>query len=454
MQKKKITSILCIALCAVLCACSAQVPSDILYSTQNPESTNDTIATIEDSHKDNGSDLTSDTGTESQSESGSHSQSAADTSTETDTPKATDSTTNDKTDTTPPEEGPVRIVMVGDILMHDPVIASGKQGTGYNFDHLFSNIRDEISSADIAMLNQEVIIAGEKYGIQGYPRFNSPFELADAIADAGFDVALHATNHTLDKGADAMRDCLDYWRGEHPEVKVLGMHASEQEAREICVIEKNGIRIAVLNYTYYAINPAGQSAIDKEPYLVDRLIESEVTADLRAADAAADFTVVAVHWGTEYKHTPSQDQKKWAALFLREGVDLVLGTHPHVLQPVEWLKGSDGQRMLVYWSLGNFVNCTESSGKGIGARMLGAMSDVTIEKDEKGNVYISEASAIPLITHITSAKGGITTYRFDAYTQDMLQKNLATEKDSGFTYSYIVSHYDEMLGEFMKKKQD
>ena len=107
--------------------------------------------------------------------------------------------------------------------------------------------------------------------------------------------------------------------------------------------------------------------------------------------------------------------------------------------------------MLVYWSLGNFVNSTESSGKGIGARMLGAMSDVTIEKDENGNVYISKASAIPLITHLTSEKQGITTYKFEDYTKEMLEKNLTVQKDPDFTYDYIVSHYSEMLGSFMKK---
>lgn len=410
--------------------------SDGTYSTQSTESTHDTIDTLEYIKGDNGS--------VSQSES----ESDPDTSKE---PSTSDSTTDNGTEQAPVEQGPVRMVMVGDILMHDPVIASGKQGDGYNFDHLFFNVRDEIGSADIAMLNQEVIIAGEKYGIQGYPRFNSPFELADAIAYAGFDVALHATNHTLDKGSDAMRDCLNYWREEHPSVKVLGMNASEEESNEICVIEKNGIRIAVLNYTYYAINPAGQSAIDKEPYLVNRLVESKVIADLRAANDAADFIVVAVHWGTEYSHTPSKEQKKWANLFLSEGVDLVLGTHPHVLQPIEWMEGADGHRMLVYWSLGNFVNSTESSGKGIGARMLGAMSDVTIEKDENGKAYISKAYAIPLITHLTSANKGITTYKFDTYTKEMLQNNLATQKDSSFTYDYIVSHYEEMLGSFMKK---
>ncbi|MBQ2863603.1 MAG: CapA family protein [Clostridia bacterium] len=344
----------------------------------------------------------------------------------------------------------VRLIMVGDILMHDPVLDSGKTAAGYSFSHLFENVREDISSADLALFNQEVIIAGEKYGIKGYPRFNAPFELADAIAEAGFDVALHATNHTLDAGKSAMLECLDYWQTKHPSIEVVGMHDSDADAWRISVIEKNGIRIAVLNYTDN-MNPAGEQLLRDHPYLVDFLEEGRLRADVRAAREISDVVVVCVHWGSEYTHTPAAHQRRWAGIMLECGVDLVLGTHPHVIQPVEWLESADGERMLVYWSLGNFVNSTAERGAGKGARMLGAMAEVTIEKNGSGKAAISSASAVPLITHIEYKTYGITTYRFSSYSESLLLQSEAVRIDPSFTYSYCTETFEGVLGDFIKK---
>ncbi len=415
-MKRRILALLAVLLCVFACSCT---------ETATPAETSgysDTEATPTDTQ----------------------SNTSADTQTK---PADTDSVTLPDI---PAAKEKVNIVMVGDILMHDPILQYGKTDDGYSFDHLFENVKDDIEKADIAMLNQEVIIAGEEYGIQGYPRFNSPFELADAIADASFDVACHTTNHTLDCGADALRSCLAYWEENHPEVSVIGMQDSSADASGICIIEKNGIKIAMLNYTYYAINYAGETAIKKEPYLVNRLIEDEVRADIAAAEEYADFTVVAVHWGDEYSHTPSSEQRAWAKIFLEGGVDLVLGTHPHVLQPVEWLEGTNGEKMLVYWSLGNFVNSTAEAGRGIGDRMLGALADVTIERDDDGKVRITEAKAVPLITHIEFKKFGITTYKFSDYTEELLSQSEAVKKDATLTFKYAKEHFSDMLGDFIQ----
>ncbi len=343
------------------------------------------------------------------------------------------------------------LIMVGDILMHDPVLEGGKTDDGYSYEHLFANVADEISSADLALFNQEVIIAGERYGIQGYPRFNAPFELADALASVGFDVAVHATNHTLDVGKQALLDCLSNWETKYPQIEVVGMHDSAEDAEHISVIEKNGIKIAILNYTY-TLNGAGSAAIARDPYLVDVLDENRIRRDTKRAGELADFIVVCAHWGTEYTHTPSASQKRWADIMLECGVDLVLGTHPHVIQPVEWLEDEDGNRMLVYWSLGNFVNSTGESGAGKGARMLGAMADIIIGKDADGKTFISEASAIPLITHIKYETYGITTYLFSEYTEQMLEQSEAKKKiDTTLTYKYCEDTFSRVLGDFIKK---
>ncbi len=466
-MKRKITALLSFVLCLCLCACVASAPdstsiSDVTVYTPSTAAADSDTVQAETELAGAGTDTTAQT----EAQSTDVSTTAPETKppvtetpvTETDKPEAKPPTIPEtssgitpliKTDKNPSTDGCVKLVMVGDILMHDPILEYGKTNNGYSFYNLFENVKSDIKKADIAMLNQEVIISGEKYGIDGYPRFNSPFELADAIADAGFDVACHATNHTLDKGAEAMRTCLDMWGKRHAEVTVVGMHDSKSDAETVCIIEKNGIKIAMLNYTY-GLNGAGNAAIEKEPYLVDMLVESEVKADLAVAEKYADFTVVSVHWGNEYTHTPSSSQKKWAEIFLDGGADLVLGTHPHVLQPVEWLEGENGERMLVYWSLGNFINCTESEGKGIGDRMLGALADVTVERGSDGKVKITSAYAVPLITHIELKQFGITTYKFSDYTEKMLSESEAVKKDSTLTYAYAKKQYEDMFGSFIK----
>ncbi len=429
-MKKNLFSSLSILLCIILCSCLGPIET-------SPETTSFVADTqIQNAETDSVTAALTDE-TVSADETHEVTETNAQTEQEPQTPPA------------PPEPEEVDLVMVGDILMHDPVLDGGKTADGYSYHHIFANVADEITAADIALFNQEVMIAGEKYGIQGYPRFNAPLELADAIAAAGFDVAVHATNHTLDVGKQALLDCLSNWETKYPQIEVVGMHDSPEDAKHISVIEKNGIRIAILNYTY-TVNGAGTAALSKDPYLVDILDENRIRNDTKAASELADFTIVCAHWGTEYTHTPSAAQKRWADIMLECGVDLVLGTHPHVIQPVEWLEHKNGNKMLVYWSLGNFVNSTGESGVGKGARMLGAMANVSIAKGEDGRAYIKNASAIPLVTHIRYETFGITTYLFSDYTEKMLAESEATKIDRTFSYDYCKKTFKEVLGEFIK----
>ncbi len=430
---KLIVSVLaCFLICCIICSCIS-IQSPVAPDTQPQYGAMTEQVSVQDSDTEQ--------------------QTVTSVQTEAATSAETDALTSSDTSITTPSDAPsntLRLVMVGDVLMHDPVIASGVTDSGYSYGHLFENITDEIADADIAMLNQEVIIAGEKYGIGGYPCFNAPMELADAIAEAGFNVAVHATNHTLDVGKAAMLSCLENWQTKYPHIEVVGMHDSERDAEHISIIEQNGIKVAILNYTY-TINRAGTAALAKDPYLVDLLDEDRIRNDTKTASEAADFVIVAAHWGTEYSHVPSSSQKRWAKLMLECGVDLVLGTHPHVIQPVEWLEDGEGNKMLVYWSLGNFVNCTSEKGPGKGARMLGAMADVEIRKDTKGTVYIGSASAIPLVTFINYGERGITTYKLSEYTESMHEDNRAVDIDPTFTYGYCTETFDDILGDFIKE---
>ena len=283
----------------------------------------------------------------------------------------------------------LRLVMVGDILLHTPVENSALQENGnYDFSAIFQHTADEIQQADLALVNQEVIIGGTELGVSGYPCFNAPYEIGDALVKTGFDVICHATNHALDKGKSGVINCLAFWQTQYPEITVLGIHGNKEDQERIQLYEQNGIRIALLNYTY---GTNGIPLPEDMPYAVDLLEEERVIYDLQRAEEMADFTIVCPHWGTEYLLDVSDEQKRWTALFAENGADLVLGTHPHVIEPIEWVTDEKtGNEMLVYYSLGNFVNWTSESGAGIANRMVGGMADVTLMRVKDGTVHISE----------------------------------------------------------------
>ena len=205
--------------------------------------------------------------------------------------------------------------------------------------------------------------------------------------------------------------------------------------------------MAVLNYTYGTNGislPAGM------PYAVDLLEEEQVVEDIRRAEEAADFTIVCPHWGTEYELTPSEEQEAWTEIFLREGVDLVLGTHPHVIEPVEWVTDEEtGHKMLVYYSIGNYVNWTSGMGNGVSDRMVGGMAEVTLTKQEaetENSVEITDYHVTALVSHVQSGRNQVTVYPLAGYSQEIADRNEITEQDSSFSYEYCVNLCNRVWG--------
>ncbi len=212
-------------------------------------------------------------------------------------------------DPTPEPQPEITLVMVGDILLHTRVAESGKlEEGGYDFSAVFDEMRDEIQEADLALVNQEVIIGGEELGISGYPAFNAPYELGDALVEAGFDVVLHATNHAMDKGKRGIVNCLAFWEENYPDIAVLGIHGSEEDKQEIYLYEQDGIKIAILNYTY---GTNGIPMPGDMPYAVDMLEREQIISDLQKAEELADFVIVCPHWGTEYTLKETEVQQDW-----------------------------------------------------------------------------------------------------------------------------------------------
>ena len=339
----------------------------------------------------------------------------------------------------------VTLKMVGDVLLHTPVSDSGKMSDGsYNYDHLFKNVKEDISSADIALVNQEVILGGTEMGLSGYPAFNGAFEVGDSIVKAGFDVVLHATNHAIDRGKKGLINCLNFWESRYPEIAILGINKTQEEQDTVFICEKNGIKIAILNYTY---GTNGIAMPVDMPFAVNLIDKNKIAKDIEFAETNADITIVCPHWGVEYTHSENSNQTELATYFAELGADVIIGTHPHVIQPVKWVEASNGNKALVYYSIGNFINCTSEYGNTVADRMVGAIANVTIKKASDGSVIISDYSVTPLVTQMLFGTAEITTYKLEDYNQELASKNEVITRDERFSYDFCVNLCNEVFGD-------
>lgn len=325
----------------------------------------------------------------------------------------------------------VNIKMVGDDLIHQPVYSQCLMNDGtYNFDKLFSNIKEDIESADIAIINQETILVHNKNQVSSYPMFGTPEEIGHSIVSAGFDVVAHATNHTMDKGINGIQNTLNFWNTNYPEITVLGIH--NKGDFDVSFIEKNGIKFGFVNYTY-GLNGL-ESRRKGNEYIVDLLSDSDIETTLNYAKDNCDVLISILHIGNEYVYEPTTYQKEQIEKFIDLGSDIVLCAHPHVLQPYEMVTTENGNNGLVYYSLGNFVSSQNEI-----PRVLGGMADITITK-ESDNIYISNYSLIPLVTH--QEPGNYTTYRLDEYSDELAAKHRLTNK--GFSKENLYTLFNQI----------
>ena len=374
------------------------------------------------------------------------------------TPEATNTPAPTNTPTPTPEPVRVTLVAVGDDLMHQGVYNSGKQtGGGYNFDHIFKDTAYLLEDADIKIMNQETIFGGNEKGLSSYPLFNSPVEMTDALVKAGYNVITHATNHARDMGIDGLLYCAKYWKEHHPETLVVGIYETAEEQQEIPIMMVNGIKFAILNYTYSHNSAVWKKdcdghlnmlcAFDPETREIDfNTINPQVLEDIKRAETLADFTIVCPHWGQEYYDTQRPSQETFAKQMTEAGADLIIGTHPHVIEPVEWIQADNGNKSLCYYSLGNFTSTQDEW-----VRILGGMAKLTIVKDGSGT-YIDEstARAIPLVNHYTSPGNLVKgVYSLKNYTADLAAKHgLKPRKGIVVTVENLTNHAQKIFGDF------
>lgn len=261
----------------------------------------------------------------------------------------------------------IDLLMVGDVLIHDRLYTSMKTSDGYDFRPALTYIKDIVKDYDLAYYNQETILGGSEIGLSSYPSFNSPYEVGDAMIDAGFNLVSLATNHTLDRGEKAITNSINYWNGKN-DVLTAGSYLSSEDRNKINIREVNNITYTMLNYTYGANGikvPSGKDYLvnvwpcngsnpsyDSEYQEYKKIVKE----DIERVRGKVDLLIVAMHWGVEYTHTPTAYQIDMANYLESLGVNIIIGTHPHVVMPVTYINDT-----LVIYSLGNFLSAQETN---------------------------------------------------------------------------------------------
>lgn len=353
----------------------------------------------------------------------------------------------------------VTLMAVGDNLMHMGVVYTGRQSDGsLNYDFLFDDISEFLDTADIKIINQETIMGGNNLGFAGFPKFNSPEEVSDAIADAGFNVVLQASNHTADQGLEGIQNCISLWET-HPEVLMVGLHDTESSdySDDIPIINIDGINFAILNYTY------GPNMQILPTYLQERLdmlcayapdsgvidftsLNPKVLEDIKKADEMADVVIVCPHWGTEYSSNVSKYQKTFALQMTEAGADLIIGTHPHVVEPIEWIQSDNGNLSLCFYSLGNYVSTQKQP-----ICMLEAMAWVTFDiEDDEVVISPQHSGAIPLVCHYSSGPVRIRQIcPLETYTEELASSHgIRNYGDAPLSLTELERWRDDILGDY------
>lgn len=382
---------------------------------------------------------------------------------------------------------PVRIhlMAIGDNLLHMGMVNSGLQADGsYNFDFEFAPLADYLALSDIAIINQETPLAGNERGFSGYPSFNSPTEVADAEVRAGFNVILGATNHAYDQGINGLISYADYVTNNHPETLMCGIHgtwvdpnAAKDESvssddaqtgsapagdlntapgnNRIHLLEIDGYTFAILNYTYgtnlesYPSNLEGHldmlCSYDESSRIIDfNTINPYVVPDIQQADELADIVIVCPHWGVEYQNTENDTQRRFAEAMIDAGADVIIGTHPHVVQPVKWITTEAGNEGLCFYSLGNYVSTQKQK-----RSMLELMAWVTFLNDEDGNLHVlrEECGGLPIICQYTYGPMRFSNiYTVDEYTDELGASHGIASWGEGRLYADEMNAWsDELL---------
>lgn len=340
----------------------------------------------------------------------------------------------------PTIEKEITLSAVGDVLIHSPVYEDARVSDGFDFNPMFKHVKTYLDSSTVTIANQETMIGGEEMGLSSYPSFNSPFEVGDALKENGVDIVTLANNHTLDRGEQAITNAIGHWQT--IDMLYEGAYQSQDDQEKIRVLEtEEGISIASLAYTY---GTNGIPVPQGKEYLVNLIDREKMQEDIIEAKKVADVIVLSLHFGNEYEPYPNQSQKDLAKFAADLGVDVVIGHHPHVLQPIDWVEGEDGQQTLVAYSLGNFLSNQQKYNQRVGG-IFGFSITKQMEGEEE-KIKVHSPTFVPTYVHF---ENDYTNFRVIPMFQLMDdQLNNAQEK-----YEETKQHVNQYINEvdFLEK---
>lgn len=348
-----------------------------------------------------------------------------------------------ETNTEPMELIPTTIVSFvacGDNLVHSSVYSDARTlaaGSDNEFDFLpmYENVIDIIQGADLAFINQETPFAGTSRPISGYPMFNTPDQVGYDIVELGFDVVGIANNHILDSTSAGYKRTIEFWE-EIDGVLAIGGYKNKEDYENIRILEKDGIKIAFLAYTY---GTNGLTLPSNSELIVPIYNDEDIDRQTKKARELADCVIVSIHWGNEDAFKPNAEQKRKAQIMIDNGVDVIIGHHPHVLQPMKYEDRPDGGKTLVMYSLGNFL-----SGMMYSRNMVGGFMGFDIIKAPNG-VSIENAYFIPTMCHYNYSVRGFKIYRFSEYTSELEANHGAHKFDSSMSMKYMRNIIDNAI---------
>lgn len=307
-----------------------------------------------------------------------------------------------------PEDISINLVALGDIMCHSTNFKAAYNANSktYDFSPVFKNVKKYVQKADIAIGNLETTFAGEARGYSGYPTFNSPSELGEAIKNIGVDVLSTANNHSIDKGSSGIISTLD--KLDEIGISHTGTYRSEEEQNTILVKDVKGIKIAFISFTY---GTNGIPVPSDKPYLVNLIDEDLMLKQIQLAKAQnVDLICACMHWGIEYAQKQNSEQERLADLLFKNGVDIILGNHAHVIEPMEKktisLEDGNEKEVFVVYALGNFV-----SGQVKEHTKSTAILDMQLTKNgETGKITIDSVDYIPVYCY---DRGSGATNRYE-----------------------------------------
>ena len=327
----------------------------------------------------------------------------------------------------------VNLLFAGGIFLKDRAYESGlNPDKSFNYDHFFQYIKDDIKKADLAVIAQETIFEVNKRKFTEKVT-NTPSELGDAIAKAGFKLVLHGTLNTFTKGETGIKNTINFWKNKYPDIKILGISENERpNDDEYYIFSKNEIKIGLVNFYEH-----GKMMIpENKQFYINMMNKEKVKEVIRKLSTETDLVIVCVNWETKNSKQPTEKQIKWAKIFAANGAKLIIGYHSSFVQQVSSVK-SKGKRALVFWSLGRLINDNKRK-----YSILGTMANITISKSEDG-AYISEYNLIPTINHKDKGKH-YSIYKLSQYSNELFE--ISNVNHTKFSRKDIVKKCNLVMG--------